>query len=652
MNIINNKCIICSKIIEPSFTYCESCMKSEIARLNQYYNCYNSSLSTVAFSDNIKKNIKKTINKIPLIKKKTSNIHKYKSKLHTNSNITKVKHIKKKYCKKEHPNCKNKSNIELDTIPIKRTFSSYNPLVDSTTKTNITESPENSKTTNNLPHSLYRTFVPGLLYSPSIGSYVKVVPTLLSNSTSNTNTSTTNLTSNSASSNTSENSNSNITNNDSSKLQFSREIFNRIIMHGKEGTKANDNIQNIINNDNNDGLSNLSGLGSLSGLCGFSGLGSFGGFSNLSGLFGSGCNDMYYNGALDISNNSKNTDDINNEKIDDSSYPYKWLGENINSIDDLINLGKSYNADEKFRYSLDMKKLNKLVEPLTELQKMIGLKEIKHKMFEMVMYYLQNLDHKNYDMLHSIITGPPGVGKTQLINIIAKIYNRLGFLKSDNVIFAKREDFVAGYVGQTAIKTKKLLEKSIGGVLVLDEAYALGDSSMDGKDTFGREAINTITPFLSEHTHDFAMILAGYKDDIEKLLMTQNPGLERRFPDINRFNISGYNTKELQEIFKNTIETQGWNLDVPLEQFYDLFDKNFKYFNYFGGDMLSLFTVCKKVHSRRIVSISDETLLNNSKKWININDIEEAIKYYLEGAKLRDKNKDNSDDIFMQYMYN
>ena len=391
------------------------------------------------------------------------------------------------------------------------------------------------------------------------------------------------------------------------------------------------------------------GLGGFSGLGGISGLG---GFSGLGGLFG----ELDYNGALESLQKSQsdktNIEEKPEEKIDDSSFPYKWIGENVKNIDDLIKLGKSYNSDEKFRYSLDMRKLNKLVEPLTELKNMVGLDEIKHKMFEMIMYYLQNLDHKNFDMLHSIITGPPGVGKTQIIYIIAKIYNRLGFLKTGNVIFAKREDFVAGYSGQTAIKTKKLLEKSIGGVLVVDEAYSLGDSTLEGKDSFGREAINTITPFLSEHTHDFAMILAGYKEDIEKLLMTQNPGLERRFPDINRFNISGYTSKELQLIFKSTIETQGWKLDVPLEKFADLFEKNHKYFNYYGGDMLTLFSVCKKVHSLRILSIEDETVLSKNKKMINLNDVVEALNIYLIGAKSRKINTDINNVNITESMYN
>jgi hypothetical protein len=328
----------------------------------------------------------------------------------------------------------------------------------------------------------------------------------------------------------------------------------------------------------------------------------------------------------------------NNER---TSYPFRLIGKNISNIDDLIKLGKSYNPDEKFRYSLDIAKLNRLVEPLTELNKMVGMAEIKEKIFDMIMYYLQNLDNKNYDMLHSIITGPPGVGKTHIIGIIAKIYNRLGFLKTDNVVFAKREDFIAGYVGQTAVKTKQLLESAIGGVLVIDEAYSLGDSNLDGKDSFGREAINTITPFLSEHTHDFAMILAGYKEDIETKLMSQNPGLERRFPDMNRFNIEKYNVDELQQIFKSTIETQKWTLKASFDDFKPQFEKYYKYFNYYGGDMLNLFTICKKVHSQRLLSLETEQDLNTNAKNITIDDISKSLEMYVEKAKSRNQSVQN-----------
>ena len=124
------------------------------------------------------------------------------------------------------------------------------------------------------------------------------------------------------------------------------------------------------------------------------------------------------------------------------------------------------------------------------------MKEVKKIIFDQLIYYLQNLDDKNVDMLHTVIVGPPGVGKTQLTYIIAKIYNKLGFLKTDKVICAKRDDLIGEYIGQTAPKTRKILESALGGVLLLDEVYALSPNS---EKDFAREAIDMINVYLSEH---------------------------------------------------------------------------------------------------------------------------------------------------------
>ena len=172
-------------------------------------------------------------------------------------------------------------------------------------------------------------------------------------------------------------------------------------------------------------------------------------------------------------------------------------------------MGKSFNKDIKQRHNLNLYKLNKLVEPLEELNNMIGLKDVKQSIFDQIIYYLQGLDDKNNDMLHSVIQGPPGVGKTKLCNILAKIYKGFGFLKKSNVVSVKRDDLIAGYLGQTAIKTKAKIEEALGGVLFIDEAYSLG--SEDGKDSFSKEAIDLLNSYLSEHPHDLVCIIWDIK---------------------------------------------------------------------------------------------------------------------------------------------
>ena len=143
-----------------------------------------------------------------------------------------------------------------------------------------------------------------------------------------------------------------------------------------------------------------------------------------------------------------------------TDYPFKWLGNDIKNIDDLINLGIDFDPGKRIRGNLNLFKLNKLVQPLQKLKNMVGLQEVKKVIFEEAIYFLQDLDEGNKEMLHTVIAGPPGVGKTQLAHIIADYYNALGFLKTNKVVSVKRNDLVAGYLGQSAIKTKKKLDES------------------------------------------------------------------------------------------------------------------------------------------------------------------------------------------------
>jgi len=326
--------------------------------------------------------------------------------------------------------------------------------------------------------------------------------------------------------------------------------------------------------------------------------------------------------TANVSKTAKPVKQVIEVKQDTTSFEYEWLGD-IKTIDDLIKIGTSYNILKRKRHNLNIQSLHALVEPLTELKNMIGMHDVKSIVFEQIIYYLQDLDTKNVDMLHSVIVGPPGVGKTQLTYILAKIYNRLGFLNTDKVISVKRDDLIGEYVGHTAKKTRKVLDSALGGVLLIDEIYALGTTS--DKD-FAHEAIDMINVYLSEHAHDLVCVIAGYKQPTYEKFFNQNQGLARRFT--HHFEINGYTPTELTLILKQVIEKQTWYLDISISELELIIKQNIELFPHFGGDMTTLFACCKKTHAKRLLNIQSEQELNATKKHIILKDIQDGILIY------------------------
>ena len=146
--------------------------------------------------------------------------------------------------------------------------------------------------------------------------------------------------------------------------------------------------------------------------------------------------------------------------------------------------------------------------------------------------------------LHMVFTGNPGTGKTMIARLMARVYRSLGILSKGQLVEVDRSGLVAGYVGQTAIKTSKVIEKALGGVLFIDEAYALNGK---GDNDFGQEAIDTILKAMEDHRDDLVVIVAGYTDLMDRFIHS-NPGLESRF---NRFLLfDDYTTDEMVEIFR------------------------------------------------------------------------------------------------------
>lgn len=310
-------------------------------------------------------------------------------------------------------------------------------------------------------------------------------------------------------------------------------------------------------------------------------------------------------------------DETDTEPENKSDWPFEWIGGDVKTIKDLIRIGREYLVKpRKVVTNLDLKKLSNLVEPLETLDKMIGLEDIKASIFKQVVFHLQELDNKNKDMHHTVIKGPPGVGKTQISHIIARIYKGLGFLKNDTVVSVKRDDLIAGYLGQTAMKAKKKYEEALGGVLLIDEAYALGDGS--DKDSYSKEAIDLLTSYLSEHGHEFICIIAGYKEALEKRFFSINEGLARRF-NIH-YDIKPYSGTDVCQIFQKLVTEGEWQLD-PSAHNPAFFIEHLADFPHFGGDMQTLFAYTKKAHSTRLLGIRTREELMATKKKINKDDL-------------------------------
>lgn len=442
---------------------------------------------------------------------------------------------------------------------------------------------------------------------------------------------------------------------------------------------------------------------------------------------------------------------------------------------------------------IQVENLDLLLEGLSDLDEMIEMKEVKASIVTQIKFLLINFinkNDKNFDghMLHTVLSGPPGAGKTQVGNILAKIWSGLGILKSpvnkslslskpenkstvnkpenksqdeanenekqikkltssgkvksgtikklqayvgelktnlkeveplltianyrlrtlkreiernrspiyliDEIIFSNdkirerleefstskipdenvimpelsadivalielskklgeqidsktelepksfdlirvvsREDFVAPYVGQTALKTEKLLQSCLGKVLFIDEAYSLVN---DEKDSFGREALTVLNRFMSEYSDSIIIVFAGYKDLMNETIFNAQPGLKRRCSWY--FEITGYSEEGLSQIFEKQLNENGWNLskDVNMVKF---FKENKKHFPNFGGSCLQLTFYCKLVYSTEVF---DNDYPND--KIINEKILKDALKYLK-------TNSINSEDTFPTHLY-
>ena len=187
------------------------------------------------------------------------------------------------------------------------------------------------------------------------------------------------------------------------------------------------------------------------------------------------------------------------------------------------------------------------------LNKLVGLQQIKTDVAQLVNFLRVQKLRKDKGLsvpeqsLHMVFTGNPGTGKTTIARLIAQIYRSMGILSQGQFVETDRAGLVGGYLGQTAIKTKEVVESALGGVLFIDEAYSLTDST-HGHDQYGQEAVATLLKLMEDHRDDLIVIVAGYTDPMQKFIRS-NPGLQSRF---NKFlHFDDYAPAELTEIFSH-----------------------------------------------------------------------------------------------------
>lgn len=353
----------------------------------------------------------------------------------------------------------------------------------------------------------------------------------------------------------------------------------------------------------------------------------------------------YYTTLLKNDNNVSNFDKWKQQhEIFEPLLINKYIKENdkiqinievdVNSIDDLLNIIDKYPLKPDEKYNIDLASLHTIKNELHEINNMIGMNEIKNSIVHQLIYFVQkmhiNEDTKDDDLCddykHTVIYGPPGTGKTEIAKIIGRMYSKIGILKKNIFRKVTRNDLVAGYLGQTALKTTDVINSCLGGCLFIDEAYSL--SNFNDLDSYSKECLDTLCEALSNHKNNLMVIIAGYEEELNNTFFAANKGLESRF--IWRFKINDYDAKELCKIFLKKINDTKWSHDSSISASW--FENKMDSFKNFGRDIEMLFSNVKIAHSTRIFG-----KINVIRKQITMEDIDNGYLKFKKHKKKENK---------------
>ena len=270
-----------------------------------------------------------------------------------------------------------------------------------------------------------------------------------------------------------------------------------------------------------------------------------------------------------------------------------------------------------------------LEELLGDLNQLVGLKNVKSKVFDLIAY--QKVQKLRKDMglaqskntLHLAFTGNPGTGKTTVARIVGRIYKQIGLLSQGHFIEVSRTDLIAGYQGQTALKVKDVITQAKGGVLFIDEAYSITEN--DHSDSYGRECLTELTKALEDYREDLVVIVAGYTEPMEKFFES-NPGLKSRFNTFVEFD--DYGAEELHSILLSICKQADYMLSADADKkIAEMFEEQIanKSEGFSNGRFVrNIFDDLVMIQARRVMNIQSPTI--QELKDISLEDVNNLAK--------------------------
>jgi len=312
--------------------------------------------------------------------------------------------------------------------------------------------------------------------------------------------------------------------------------------------------------------------------------------------------------------------DSDENMFDITSYKLDTLDNLIEMISDYSNKKLPKRRLRRF-YPDKMNVLPNILEDLLELNNMIGLKKLKTQLIDQILYFIQGIDESV--MLHTVLEGPPGTGKTTVSHILAKIYSKLGIFKKVKFNIARRADLISEYLGGTTIKTLETLDKCKNGVILIDEAYSLGSNSGQ-EDMYAKECVDTLNQYLTENVDKIICIIAGYKKELDSCFFSLNPGLRRRFPWT--FTIENYNSSELAEIYFKCLDEKQWETSCKKEEIQELISRYITLFTGNGGDINNIIEKAIFINSRN--NFGKENLFT-----ISLQEFKDALEIFVENKR-------------------